>query len=113
MIHFPGIQTILMSSLKVVLQRFIQMSTKFLLSCQLFSLLVNDSLLDVPPSLLTRTQLHLFSSPLQLCIKCLVSMGQMLDILDKHIVLDHILPILEQIPSREPGVLMGMLGKPL
>jgi len=37
-------------------------------------------------------------------------MGQMLDILDKHIVLDHILPILEQIPSREPGVLMGMLG---
>ena len=40
-------------------------------------------------------------------------MGQILDILDKHIVLDHILPVLEQIPSREPGVLMGMLGKPL
>ena len=86
---------------------------KILLSCQRFSLLVNDTLLDIPPSLLTRSQLHFFPSPIQLRIKCLVSMGQMLDILDKHIVLDHILPILEQIPSREAGVLMGMLGKPL
>ena len=44
-------------------------------------------------------------------MKCLVSLAQMLDILDKHIVLDHILPVLHQIPSREPGVLMAMLGK--
>ena len=47
---------------------------------------------------------------LQLQIKCLVCLAQMLDILDKHIVLDHILPILEQIPNRQPGVLMAMLG---
>jgi len=55
MIHFPGIQTILMSSLKVVLQRFSQMSTNedFVVLLELFSLLVNDTLLDIPPSLLT------------------------------------------------------------
>lgn len=47
---------------------------------------------------------------LQLCVKCLVCLGQLLDILDKHIVLDQILPILQQIPSREPGVLMALLG---
>ena len=42
--------------------------------------------------------------------KCLVCLGQLLDILDKHIVLDQVLPILHQIPSREPGVLMAILG---
>ncbi len=51
-----------------------------------------------------------FCLSVQLRVKCLVSLAQMLDILDKHIVLDHILPILHQIPSREPGVLMAVLG---
>ena len=49
-------------------------------------------------------------TPLQLRIKCLVAVGKMLDSLDKHIVHDHILPLLQQIPSREPGVLMAILG---
>jgi len=50
-------------------------------------------------------------SLIQLQVKCLVCIGQLLDILDKHIVLDQILPTLHQITSREPGVLMAMLGE--
>ena len=60
--------------------------------------------------ILISSYLVLSSFP-QLQIKCLVCLSQMLDILDKHIVLDHILPILEQIPTKEPGVLMAVLGE--
>lgn len=35
----------------------------------------------------------------------------MLGSLDKGIVLENILPIVYQIKSREPGVLMGILGR--
>ena len=31
--------------------------------------------------------------------------------MDKWYVLDEILPIMMQVPSREPAVLMGMLGQ--
>ena len=52
----------------------------------------------------------LLLSPPQLCVKCLVTVGQMLEVLDKHIVMEQILPTTVQIRSREPGVLMGILG---
>ena len=47
----------------------------------------------------------------QLQVKCLVCIAQLLDILDKHIILDQIMPTLHQITSREPGVLMAILGE--
>ena len=47
----------------------------------------------------------------QAVIKCLVCIGKMLDILDKHIVLDVVIPTLESIPLRDPGVLMAILGR--
>lgn len=41
----------------------------------------------------------------------LVCLGKILEYLDKWFVIDEILPFLQQIPSREPAVLMGILGK--
>lgn len=41
----------------------------------------------------------------------LVCLGKILEYLDKWFVLDEILPFLQQIPSKEPAVLMGILGK--
>jgi hypothetical protein len=40
----------------------------------------------------------------------LVCIGKMLDVLDKWLIQDHVLPLLEALPSREPGVLMATLG---
>lgn len=40
-----------------------------------------------------------------------MSLGKILEYLDKWFVIDEILPFLQQIPSREPAVLMGVLGK--
>lgn len=40
----------------------------------------------------------------------LVCLGKILEYLDKWYVIDEILPFLQQIPSREPAVLMGVLG---
>ena len=56
------------------------------------------------------TSLISILTPLQLRVKCLVAVGKMLDSLDKLIIHEHILPLLQQIPSREPGVLMAVLG---
>jgi len=39
-----------------------------------------------------------------------VCVGKLLEHLDKWLVLDDILPMLPEIPSREPAVLMGILG---
>lgn len=44
-------------------------------------------------------------------VNSLVCLGKILEYLDKWFVIDEILPFLQQIPSREPAVLMGMLGK--
>lgn len=41
----------------------------------------------------------------------MVCLGKILEYLDKWFVIDEILPFLQQIPSREPAVLMGMLGE--
>ncbi|CAG2053787.1 unnamed protein product, partial [Timema podura] len=43
-------------------------------------------------------------------VNCLVCVGKLLEHLDKWLVLDEVLPFLPQIPSREPAVLMGILG---
>lgn len=43
-------------------------------------------------------------------VNCLVCVGKLLEHLDKWLVLDDVLPFLPQIPSREPAVLMGILG---
>ncbi|XP_030845520.1 SCY1-like protein 2 isoform X3 [Strongylocentrotus purpuratus] len=50
------------------------------------------------------------TSRLSVRVGCLVSLGKMLEHMDKWFVLDEILPLLMQIPSREPAVLMGILG---
>ena len=44
-------------------------------------------------------------------MNCLLSLGKLLEKMDKWFVLDEILPLLPQIPSREPAVLMSILGK--
>jgi hypothetical protein len=46
----------------------------------------------------------------QVRVNCLVCVGKLLEHLDKWLVLDEVLPFLPQIPSREPAVLMGILG---
>ncbi|KAF8568111.1 hypothetical protein P879_03529 [Paragonimus westermani] len=43
-------------------------------------------------------------------IACLMCMGKLLDHLDKWIVMDELLPFLQQITSREPIILIAMLG---
>lgn len=47
----------------------------------------------------------------QVRVNSLVCLGKILEYLDKWYVIDEILPFLQQIPSREPAVLMGILGK--
>lgn len=54
--------------------------------------------------------LCLNTSSISLQVKSLVSLGVMLESLDKHIVMDQVLPAIIKIPSKEPGVLMGILG---
>ena len=39
-----------------------------------------------------------------------MTLGQIVHTLDKEIVLEQVLPVIVKIPSREPGVLMGILG---
>jgi len=44
-------------------------------------------------------------------VKILVSVGAMLEIVDKSIMLDQIMPRVFQIENNEPGVLMAILGR--
>ncbi|KAJ6636894.1 hypothetical protein lerEdw1_013922 [Lerista edwardsae] len=50
------------------------------------------------------------STQIQVRVNSLVCLGKILEYLDKWFVLDDILPFLQQIPSKEPAVLMGILG---
>ncbi|GAB6032653.1 hypothetical protein CHUAL_011531 [Chamberlinius hualienensis] len=43
-------------------------------------------------------------------VNCLVCLGKLLEHLDKWLVLDDVLPLLPELPSREPAVIMGILG---
>ncbi|EDM16981.1 SCY1-like 2 (S. cerevisiae) (predicted), isoform CRA_c [Rattus norvegicus] len=49
------------------------------------------------------------TSSLAVRVNSLVCLGKILEYLDKWFVLDDILPFLQQIPSKEPAVLMGIL----
>ncbi len=44
-------------------------------------------------------------------VNSLICLGKLLTHLDKWLVIDEILPMLQQIPSREPAVIMGIIGK--
>uniref|UniRef100_A0A8C1YAB5 Protein kinase domain-containing protein n=1 Tax=Cyprinus carpio TaxID=7962 RepID=A0A8C1YAB5_CYPCA len=50
------------------------------------------------------------TSSLAVRVNSLVCLGKILEYLDKWFVIDEILPFLQQIPSKEPAVLMGILG---
>ncbi|XP_060101221.1 SCY1-like protein 2 isoform X1 [Heteronotia binoei] len=50
------------------------------------------------------------TSSLAVRVNSLVCLGKILEYLDKWFVLDDILPFLQHIPSKEPAVLMGILG---
>ncbi|XP_066139068.1 SCY1-like protein 2 [Euwallacea fornicatus] len=66
---------------------------------------------NVKNSLLPRIKkLCLSTSTLSVRVNCLLCVGKLLEHLDKWLVLDEVLPFLPQIPSREPAVLMGILG---
>ena len=66
---------------------------------------------NVKNSLLPRIKrLCLSTSSLSVRVNCLLCVGRLLEHLDKWLVLDEVLPFLPQIPSREPAVLMGILG---
>ncbi|KAK4470494.1 hypothetical protein MN116_005622 [Schistosoma mekongi] len=62
-------------------------------------------------SLLPRIQrLCLSTEYLSTRMNCLLCIGKLLDHLDKWIVMDDILPFLQQIKSREPIILMAIFG---
>ncbi|XP_047531256.1 SCY1-like protein 2 [Vanessa atalanta] len=72
------------------------------------------SLIDYPAmknALLPRIKkLCISTNYISVRVNCLLCLGKLLEHLDKWLVLDEIIPFLPQIPSREPAVLMGILG---
>ena len=40
----------------------------------------------------------------------LICLGKLVESLDKWIIIDEVIPLLQSIPSREPAVLMAVLG---
>ncbi|XP_055685119.1 SCY1-like protein 2 isoform X2 [Lutzomyia longipalpis] len=72
------------------------------------------SLVDYPAmknALLPRIKKLCIGTPyMSVRVNCLLCIGRLLEHLDKWLVLDEIIPFLVQIPSREPAVLMGILG---
>lgn len=43
-------------------------------------------------------------------VNCLICLGKILEYLDKWLVIDEVLPVLSQIPSKEPAVIMASIG---
>ncbi|XP_055712763.1 SCY1-like protein 2 [Phlebotomus papatasi] len=72
------------------------------------------SLVDYPAmknALLPRIKKLCIGTPyMSVRVNSLLCIGRLLEHLDKWLVLDEIIPFLAQIPSREPAVLMGILG---
>lgn len=72
------------------------------------------SLIEYPSmknALLPRIRKLCLTTPfLSVRVNCLVCIGKLLEHLDKWLVMDDVLPLLSEIPSREPAVLMGILG---
>ena len=50
------------------------------------------------------------TASLSVRVNCLICIGKLLDNVDKWLVLDDILPMLPAIPSRDPAVIMAILG---
>lgn len=62
-------------------------------------------------SLLPRLKkLILNTNLLSVRVNCLVCIGKILDHLDKWLVLDDVFPTLTEVPSREPAVIMAIVG---
>ncbi|XP_014248964.1 SCY1-like protein 2 [Cimex lectularius] len=55
-------------------------------------------------------RLCISTSYISIRVNCLLCIGKLLDSLDKWLVMDEVLPFLPEIPSKEPAVLMGILG---
>ena len=72
------------------------------------------SLVDYPSmknSLLPRIKkLCVTTQLVSVRVNCLLCIGKLLEHLDKWLVMDEIIPFLPKIPSREPAVLMAILG---
>ena len=47
----------------------------------------------------------------QVRVKSMVSIGSIMDVIDKHIILNQIMPFIYEMDNNEPGVLMAILGK--
>ena len=56
-------------------------------------------------------RLILNTSLLSVRVNGLICIGKLLSHLDKWMVTDEILPLLQQVPSREPAVIMACIGK--
>lgn len=50
------------------------------------------------------------TTSLRIRVNTLVCIGKLVDHMDKFLLVDEIFPVFQQIPSREPAVLMAMLG---
>lgn len=55
-------------------------------------------------------KLCLLSTNVGIKVNCLISIGKLLENLDKWLVLDEILPFLQHINSREPAIIMAIIG---
>ncbi|KAL7727644.1 hypothetical protein ACLKA6_013247 [Drosophila palustris] len=55
-------------------------------------------------------KLCLHSNNVSVKVNCLISIGKLLENLDKWLVLDEILPFLQHIQSREPAIVMAIIG---
>ena len=55
-------------------------------------------------------KLILQTSLLSVRVNGLISVGKLLPHLDKWLVMDEILPLLQQMPTREPAVIMASIG---
>ncbi|KAG5671519.1 hypothetical protein PVAND_001713 [Polypedilum vanderplanki] len=72
------------------------------------------SLIDYPSMknhLLPRIKKLCIGSPLvSVKVNCLLCIGKLLEHLDKWLVMDEVIPFLPNIPSREPAIIMAILG---
>ncbi|CAG7817472.1 unnamed protein product, partial [Allacma fusca] len=55
-------------------------------------------------------KLCITTQSLSVRVNCILCIGKILEHLDKWLVLDFVLPFLLEIPSREPAVIMGIVG---
>ena len=56
-------------------------------------------------------KLILQTTLLSVRVNGLICVGKLLPHLDKWMIMDEILPLLQQVPSREPAVIMASIGK--